>query len=144
MRFHVTLHATPEGAARARSEAGALAKRFLPEGGVIWPVISDPITLDGICEREARRAQPGFYEICRAYSQHGRDQDEFSTEPVVSGASGFAITGVDGLARVVTNYHVVREAIERCQRTGGVNDRAPRASRDLWAASALGPLAGTV
>ena len=144
VRFHVTLHATPEDAERARSEPSALDKRFLPEGGAIWPVISDPLTLNAICDQEARRAQPGFHEICRAYRLLGRGQGEFVTEPIESGATGFAVAGGVGLVRVVTNYHVTREAIERGRRAEGVSESEPEESKDLWVMPAAGPEARAV
>ncbi len=64
IRYRLTLYAGSEAAARARSAEGARAKEFLPEGGVVWPVLVDTSTIVGLCAHPAGRVQPGFKELC--------------------------------------------------------------------------------
>ena len=144
IHFRVELHETPEAAAKARAQPEARTKRFLPGGGVKWPVITDHATLSAICLNEARAAQPGFHEICSAFQQHDSDQGVFASQPLRDGATGFVLEGPGNELRVVTNYHVVREGIERAGRTGGVYGSSPRLCPDTWVATSTGGLARLV
>lgn len=136
LRFRVKLLEGAEAAARERAKPEARARRFLPGGGVEWPVISDAGTLLAICGDEARAAQPGFHELCAAYRQHGAETGSFLTEPLRAGATGFTLAGPGDDVRIVTNYHVAREGIERAGRADGSYDSDPIDCPDTWVATA--------
>lgn len=133
LRFDVHVHDDPRSAADARSRPGAMSKRFLPGGGVLWPVHTDPENLDAVVASPGRSSQPGFAELSKAWrSVRDAPPDRFVTEAVESGATGFAVAVGHGEALMVTNYHVVREAAERLGRTDGVHAADSREAIDLW------------
>jgi S1-C subfamily serine protease len=133
IRFRLSLFGTSEEAAAARKKAGARDKQFLPEGGVIWPVIMARSDLHQLCADSAQSAQPGFHELCGAETAvKGPLPQTVMTSPVEGSGSGFVVGRLDnGDYIVATAYHVAREAIERNHRTRGVRAFRPESVSDL-------------
>jgi S1-C subfamily serine protease len=133
IQFKLTVFATEEEAAAARHKPGARDKQYLPEGGVVWPVIISRSSLHQLCADAAQAAQPGFYELCEAESKiQGALPQTTLTSTVQGSASGFVVGRLpNGNYIVATAYHVAREAIERAQRTAGVRSYRPVPAPDL-------------
>jgi S1-C subfamily serine protease len=133
IQFRLTVFATSEQAAAARSKPGARDKEYMASGGVIWPVMTDRPGLDGLCTDPAQAAQPGFFELCKANSSiHGTLPQTILTDVVHGSASGFVVGRLhNGDYIVATAYHVAREAIERAHRTAGVEVFRGEAAPDL-------------
>jgi hypothetical protein len=133
IRFRLSVFATSEEAAGARGKPGARDKEYVPEGGVIWPVIMARSELNQLCTTGAQSAQPGFYELCEVESTiQGPLPQTILTSPVHGSGSGFVVGRLDnGDYIVATVYHIAREAIERTHRTGGVRVFRPESVPDL-------------
>jgi S1-C subfamily serine protease len=110
----------------------ARQKQFENEG-TLWPVDTTFDSLTKTCAGGTRN-QPGNAELCGAFrtancASHGC---AFRTEPLAGSATGFVVgRTTSGDLVVMTAYHVAREGIERCKRTGGVYVARPEAIPDL-------------
>lgn len=112
IRFQLYLFKTPEEAAAARSSHRE--KSFLTEGGVLWPVVIDIESLRRLCKDPCASLQPGFYELCQAFSEFKGQSFPATllTRPLAGSATGFVVGRKEGFL-VATCYHVARESIER-------------------------------
>ena len=134
IRYRLTLFAEGEAAARARSAEGAREKEFLPQGGVVWPVLIDTSTIVGLCGHPAGRMQPGFKELCDL--EWRSECDGFPctllTDRMTGSATGVAIRETEPYGLLIaTNYHVAREVIERHGRTDGLYAFEPVPATDV-------------
>ena len=123
VRFQLTLFAHADSAAAARSAPGARAK-IPTDRGTLWPVLVDTSTTSSLCSSPLTAAQTGIHELCQTLRHSPCEQYPCSrvTAPLAGSATGFFVgRRPDGSALVATNYHVAREAIERHNRTGGVD-----------------------
>lgn len=133
IRFRLTVFTTREEATAARSKPGARDKEYVPEGGVIWPVIMDRSDLHQLCTEGAQSAQPGFYELCEVESTiQGALPQTIMTSTVHGSGSGFVVGRLaNGDYIVATAYHIARETIERTHRTIGCRVFRPESAPDL-------------
>src|ERR1700722_10895112 len=108
-------------------------KKTFESDGTLWPVDTTFASLTKTCAGGAKN-QPGNAELCAAFktSKCASHACAFRTNPLAGSATGFVVgrTAAGDLV-VMTAYHVAREGIERCGRTGGVYIAHPEAIPDL-------------
>lgn len=125
--FDITLHPDEASAKAAREAPDAREKTFRSDGTTVWPVHVGP-SIAGACENPAVAAQPGLGEVCAAIQvlECPGPPCVVESERVAGSATGFAIGRLsDDRLVVATNYHVVREAVERHDRTAGAPEADP-------------------
>jgi hypothetical protein len=132
VRFRLTVFETGEEAAAARKRPRAREKEFMPEGGVIWPVLLDRLTVREICTSK-QSLKPGYLELCEVAPAPGTPlSTTMLTSFIHASASGFIVGRLPNRDYIVaTAYHVAREAIERTHRTEGVHKFSPQPTDDL-------------
>jgi len=132
LKHKVILFESDDTAANARSEEGARDKIYLEGGGVIWPVLISENTSDQLCTNPIGQNQPGFHEICNTMENHQPDSypDTLYTDWMEGSGGGFIVFADDDKALIITNYHIVRETVERHNRQAGVYDPEPVPATD--------------
>lgn len=140
--FEVTFYPDEASAKAAREAPDAREKTFRLDGTTVWPVHVGP-SIDGACENPAVAAQPGLGEVCAAIQalECPGPPCVIESEPIAGSATGFAIGRLpDDRLVVATNYHVVREAVERHDRTAGAPEADPvDVSDEVWVEVAADP-----
>jgi S1-C subfamily serine protease len=134
VRFQLTVFASPDSAAKARS-APAARKKIPTDRGTLWPVLTDSSTTSSLCSSSLTAAQTGFHVICQTLDRSPCQEFPCTrmTSPLEGTATGFFVgRRSDESALIATNYHVAREAIERHNRTSGTDSlRTASAAPDL-------------
>ena len=108
-------------------------KKTFRSDGTLWPVDTTFDSLTKTCAGGTKN-QPGNAEVCAAFKTWSciRHACAFRTDPLAGSATGFVVgRAMSGDLLVMTAYHVAREGIERCKRTGGVYIARPEAIPDL-------------
>lgn len=132
LKHKVILFESDEAAANARNEEGARDKIYVEGGGAIWPVLISENTSDQLCTNPIGQNQPGFHEICNTLENHQPDTypDTLITDWMEGSGGGFIIFADNEKALIITNYHIVRETVERHNRQGGVYEPEPVPATD--------------
>ena len=110
----------------------ARQKQF-EKDGTLWPVDTTFDSLTKTCAGGTKN-QPGNAELCVAFkkSNCASHACAFRTDALAGSATGFVVgRAMSGDLVVMTAYHVAREGIERCKRTGGVYTAHPEAIPDI-------------
>jgi S1-C subfamily serine protease len=134
-RLFFDVRVFPDQGALQKYEAAhpqARQKQF-ENDGTLWPIDTTFDSLTKTCASGTKN-QPGNAELCAAFkaSKCSSHACAFRTDPLAGSATGFVVgRTTSGDLVVMTAYHVAREGIERCKRTGGVYTARPEAIPDL-------------
>lgn len=128
LRFRIRIFSSPSQVKEFNKNPENREKIFRDTGDVIWTSAIDSATVNQLCKNPMLSAKPGNYEVCQTLSKNPCQTYPCTrtTMRLKGGASGVAIAKLpNGRTIVATNYHVMREAIERFGRTEGVQDFSP-------------------